>query len=147
MLSKGQKISNSLKIAHKNKLWGFVRGNKIGLGRKLSEAHKQKLREARAKRITSEITKKRISEALKGKVKSWEHRKKLSEANKGKRLSDETRRKISEAIKGRYGKDTGGWKGGSLNYWKRAVKRRDGKCVKCGNNDSRVLTADHIKSK
>ncbi|MCK9370839.1 HNH endonuclease [Candidatus Dojkabacteria bacterium] len=68
---------------------------------------------------------------------------------KGRHLSDSTKKKLSEANKGKFGEKSGSWKDGkNLSSWKKAVKRRDDyTCQKCGNQDGRVLTADHIKSK
>lgn len=91
----------------------------------------------------SEEHKRKISQSLKGKMP------KFIPNNKGRKVSSETRRRLSEAHIGvLVGSKSNNWKGGqNLSYWKKAVKRRDGKCMKCGINDKRVLTADHIKSK
>lgn len=106
----------------------FQIGNKVMLGRKLS---------VKTRRLLSKIRK--------GK-KAW---------NKGVRMpGHNAKNAIKYGVKTRWksgdnaGKKHYGWKGGqNLSYWKRAVKRRDKKCMKCGELDPRVLTADHVKSK
>lgn len=73
-------------------------------GRKFSEDHKQKLREANLGKKLSEERKRTISESLKGdknpssgKKFSDTHKNKISEAHKGKKHTEETKKKMSEA--------------------------------------------------
>lgn len=96
--------------------------------KKLSEEHKKHIRESMKGKMPKFIP----LGYWKGKLFTSEHRKKLSLSHLGKLV----------------GENSLNWKGGqNLSYWKRAVKRRDKKCMKCYITDVRVLTADHIKSK
>jgi group I intron endonuclease len=57
-------------------------GNKINLGRLLSEEHKQKLSNAHKGKVLSEDHRQKISHSLKGRIKSMETRRRMSEAHK-----------------------------------------------------------------
>src|SRR5258708_144905 len=124
MLSKRAK---SLIQAHKQKKWGFLKGQGFWLGKKMSIETKCKISEARKGRVISLKTRKRISKALKGHIKSIEHRKKLSIALTGRKQTDEARRNMK----------LGHRKKGIFYYsWKSEIMERDGnKCQKCGNED------------
>ena len=76
---------------------------KIGywLGKKLSEEHKKKIKEAMTGKKLTEEHKKKISEAHIGKKHTEEHRRKNSKAQKGKRLSEETKKKIGDFWRGK----------------------------------------------
>jgi hypothetical protein len=75
-------------------------------GRKLTEEHKEKLRESRKNKVHTEETKRKIGESKKGntnmlgKKHSEESKKLMSQKQKGKIRSEETRKKISEVKKG-----------------------------------------------
>jgi hypothetical protein len=70
-------------------------------GKPKSEAHKQKIREARAKQITTDETRRKMSASRSGekhwtygKPRSEETKQKIREANLGKVLSEETKQKM-----------------------------------------------------
>ena len=127
-----EKLKTAMIKAHKRKKWGFKKGNDLWKRVKFTDELRAKRREARSKLIFTKAIREKISKALIGRAFSKEHKKNLSLAWIGKGL----------------GKKNPWWKGGqNLSYWKKAIKRRDGKCMKCGINDMRILTADHIKSK
>ena len=68
----------------------------------------------------------------------------------GKHHTKKTKKKISELMKGKMsGNKHPRWKGGiTSKYWASMVKKRDNWiCQKCGFSDSRIVQADHIKSK
>ena len=113
-------IASEREKVGKENCYNIANGGQGGIGymseeikKKISEAHKGKLRseeekiklsEAHKGKHLSEETKKKISEAHKGKHLSKEHRKKLSEALKGKYLSEEIRKSMSESHKGKHWK-------------------------------------------
>ena len=80
-------------------------------GRKLSEEHKRKLKEASRKsmlgRHHSEETKQKIREKALGRKLSEEAKEKIRIANKNRIISKETREKISKAQKGHIGYNKG----------------------------------------
>lgn len=67
----------------------------------------------------------------------------------GRKHSSTTKEKLRQLNLGKWKADRSPlWKGGKKNYWRSEVLRRDSfKCQECGNDDIRVLNADHIKSK
>lgn len=69
-------------------------------GKKHSLETRNKLKNARRKRITTEETKRKMSESLKGRKISEEQKEKLRIVNIGKKLSGETKKKISKSRKG-----------------------------------------------
>ena len=102
-------------------------------GKKLSEEHKEKLRQSNLGKKRSLITRMRISLCQKGKKLSLEHIEKIRVANAGKKRSElfsermrgdrnpakllEVRKKISEALKGKKRPNASGnkhykWRGG-----------------------------------
>lgn len=103
---------NNTKVAGRPPSW---------TGRKLTEEHKEKIRQANAGHFVSKETKRKISEAVKGRKLSEEHKEKIRKYRLGKpgikhtnetkdkirrsllgsKLSEETKKKISEANKGR----------------------------------------------
>ena len=106
MSKKGYKQSKK----HKEKLKEsrFQKGNKINLGRKLTEKQKEKIRLSLLGKKHTEKTRKKQSEALKGKAirgYGWHHSEitiaKMSKSGKGKLKTEETKRKISKAKKGK----------------------------------------------
>lgn len=95
---------------------GFIKGNKIKLGRKISEEHKSKISEAnkgrkgwnKGKETTPEV-KEKISNSVKGekngfyrKIHTPESIEKIRESNIGKKHSEETKRKMSKSSKRMY---------------------------------------------
>ncbi len=80
-------------------------------GRKLSEEHKQKLKEASRKymlgRHHSEESKQKMREKALGRKLSEETKEKIRIANKNRIILEETKRKISEAQKGHIGYNKG----------------------------------------
>lgn len=77
-------------------------------GKPLTEAHRQRISEAKLGQIPwnkgkhhSQEVRQKISEAHTGKQITEEHRRKISEALMGKHLSEETKRKISETKQGK----------------------------------------------
>lgn len=113
---------------HRKKISEANKGNKYGLGHKVSEETKKKISEANkgnkyclghchkhteetrkkiseaTKRAMTEEVRKKMSESLKGKSHkpmSEETKKKLSEANKGRCHSKEAKKKMSDARKGK----------------------------------------------
>lgn len=72
-----------------------------GLGKSLTEEHKQKLWLANKNRIISDETRLKISKIHKGKTISDEHKEKLSKAHLGKKASEETKKKMSLRHKNR----------------------------------------------
>jgi len=75
-------------------------------GKKLSEEHKQKLKEARKNKLHTEETKEKIGKSkigninMLGKKHSEETKKLMSEKAKGRVMSEETKKKVSESKKG-----------------------------------------------
>jgi len=113
----------------------FTKGNKINLGRKQSEEHKNKVRLVNLGKKLSEITKKKVSIAMMG-----------NNHGKGNR--------------GRIGDKAPNWKGGvtakhqlirsTVEYklWRKSVMERDNwTCVWCGyrSKGNRDIHTDHIK--
>lgn len=78
-------------------------------GRKLSEAHRKKLSEAKLGKTYADLGR-AASTSLKGRSISELHRQRISEGGKGRRLSAEGRRNLSKAVTGaanhRFGKRT-----------------------------------------
>jgi len=138
----------------------FEKGHKIFLGRKHSEATKEKMREKATGRKHNEETKEKLRQGRIGMKHTEETKKKMSEqrggennAFYGKKHTMETQERLS-AYRGEL---KGNWKGGitpirkkersTFEYqnWRKAVKERDEyKCLRCGSEDN--LEADHIKS-
>ena len=105
MFLKEKEIVNEQFVKNKNTYNDVVGGNKPPVGRRkgipASEETKQKIREARAKQITTDETRRKMSESRKGekhwtygKPRSEETKQKLREANLGKVLSEETKQKM-----------------------------------------------------
>jgi hypothetical protein len=75
-------------------------------GKKLTEEHKQKLKEARKNRLHTEETKRKIGRSkigntnMLGKKHSEKSKKLMSESAKGRIMSEETKRRVSESKKG-----------------------------------------------
>jgi len=91
----------------------FQKGNKINLGRRLSETQKKKWSEVKKGHIglnkgvpLTEKIKKKISESLKGRSPWNKGKKGYPSSRKGVRLSEETKDKISNSLKGRYFSET-----------------------------------------
>ena len=73
-------------------------------GRTLSNAHRQKLSEAKTGKTNKPIsdeTRTKMSESRKGRTFSDEHRQKISDGKRGMLFSDESRKKMSDAQKRR----------------------------------------------
>lgn len=75
--------------------------SKTRKGRKLSEQHINKLKEAHKYRIFTEETRLKISNTHKGMGHTMDARKKISESHKGKVLSEQHKKNISKALQGR----------------------------------------------
>jgi len=75
-------------------------------GKKLTEEHKQKLKEARKNKLHTEETKRKIGKSkigninMLGKKHSEKTKQLMSESAKGRVMSEETKKKVSEAKKG-----------------------------------------------
>ena len=127
--------------------------------KKLSEEHKEKIRQSRigvSWGKHTEETKRRISESEKGKTVSSETRKKISVAVLGRKISEETKIKMSKARKGEKGYQ---WikdrtqlvqsekkhLDGRYKEWMKSVKDRDNwKCKIADKNCKGKLEAHHI---
>lgn len=126
-------------------------------GKKFSEEHRNRLSEARRKRVTKVGTKEKMRLTMIEKWKDEEYVKKVKSALKGKSKS------VEEVVK-RSGEKHYNWKGGitpevrkirnSLEYklWRTAVFERDNyTCIWCGSKFIKgvtgrvVIHADHIK--
>lgn len=119
--------------------------SKTRSGKKLSEYHKQRIREGHA----NEETKRKMSLSHKGKPKSEEWKRKISKSHMGIKPSPETLQKMSENMKGKLvGDKNPNWKGGIArlpypyefsNALKNEIRKRDNYiCQICG----KVLTKD-----
>ena len=123
-------------------------------GRKLSDEHKGKVKEALMGHIVSEATRKKIGKANKGRIRSDEFKAKLRKANLGKKISRKHKRKLSEALRGEKGSN---WKGGITPLAKRirgcfryrlwisdVFTRDDFTCQRCSKRGG-DLEAHHLK--
>lgn len=79
-------------------------GNKYWLGKKLTEATKQKMSSVKLGKTYSKESRQKMSQAQTGKTRSNEHRKNISISKTGKIIPDEIRKKISETLKRRFAK-------------------------------------------
>ena len=79
----GIKLSEKIK----KKINRFKKGNKINLGKRLSEEHKRKISKGNKGKIVSDETKRKMSEAKKGIKFSEEHKKRLSIARRSSKYS------------------------------------------------------------
>ena len=83
-------------------------GNKHGVGRIISEEHKEKIRKRHIGKVVSKETKDKVSKANKGKLRTEEQRKKISESlkgnkrSKGRVLTQEHKDKVSIGLKMHY---------------------------------------------
>ncbi len=135
---------SKLSEEHKIKIANALKGNKNGLGHKISPEHRAKLNLYRKMKGTSDETRRNISVAQKGKSKP--------------KRGEDFKEKMRIIAKERVTKGTHNWwKGGvtpinqlircSAEYklWRKAVFERDRwTCIFCGYKGSKI-EADHIK--
>lgn len=86
---------------HRKKLSENLKGNKLSLGRKLSDEHKIKISKSSKGRIRNEEQRKNISEGQKGRTQTEETRKKISLKNKGFNHTEEAKTKIANSKLGK----------------------------------------------
>lgn len=118
-------------------------------GRKLSEEHKEKIRQYHLGRKRPLWMRKRMSEAAKlafsqgrvhpmlGKIPSAEHRRKISAANKGKKAWNKGMKQLSITGEKNYQ-----WKGNEASYSAkhRSIYKYFGKANKCENIEEKILS-------
>lgn len=114
----------------------FIKGNKINLGRKLTDYQKRMVSLAQKGKPKSKETRKKLSLALKGRKCPW-----VSEANK-KRLK-EKHPMYGKTPKWMVGKNNWIWKGNNVGYyalhhWLNRVLGKAKICSKCGSLGSKI---------
>jgi 5-methylcytosine-specific restriction endonuclease McrA len=152
-LSKPTGPRGPLSKEHKRKISEALKGNTINLGRTFSEERKRRhsealKRSAKEGRSHTEAWKAKIREAW---AKKWANKQYKTRPIKGRKWSVERRAEWSERKKGAGNQN---WKDGATKKsklvratwqyreWSKAVKQRDGECLRCGATTK--LHAHHI---
>lgn len=144
----------------------FVKGHHIGKGRKFTEEHKRKLREARKRQVITEETKTKLRQTALKKIadgKRWgrnksgwkmssEEAKRMAESRTGIPCSEERRKAISDARQGNFREgfrkedatESAERKRPEYREWVKKVFERDKHlCQRCGKKGRH---AHHIKN-